>query len=162
MEVIAMLTNQHLGSMSLAAALCLGLSTGGIAASSNAHSRKLVAQAEVPTAPASPQDDAKPSGQAGMSEDIMDDDMMGSGMMSMDRSGMMGRGGGAWPRRAMGMMSISEGARLKIIFAIVDTNGDGALSFDEIMAVHKRVFDVIDANKDGKVTMEELQAFIRH
>jgi len=92
---------------------------------------------------------------------MMDDDMMGGGMMGMGRSGMMGRGSGAWPGRAMGMMSMSVGARMKIIFAIVDTNGDGTLSFDEVMAIHKRVFDAIDANNDGKVTMEELQAFMR-
>jgi hypothetical protein len=49
----------------------------------------------------------------------------------------------------------------KIMFAIADTNGDGALSFDEVSAIHKRVFDAADANKDGKLTREEIQAFIR-
>ncbi len=49
----------------------------------------------------------------------------------------------------------------KIIFAIADTNGDGALSFEEVTAIHKRVFDAADANKDGKLTPEEIQAFIR-
>jgi Ca2+-binding EF-hand superfamily protein len=48
----------------------------------------------------------------------------------------------------------------KIFFAIADTNGDGALSFEEVTAIHKRVFDAADANKDGKLTPEEIQAFI--
>lgn len=50
---------------------------------------------------------------------------------------------------------------MKIMFAIADSNGDGALSFEEIMAMHKRVFDAADSNKDGKVTQEELQAFFQ-
>jgi len=48
-----------------------------------------------------------------------------------------------------------------MIFAVVDANGDGALSFDEIMAVHKRVFDAMDAKKDEKVTPEEMQSFMQ-
>jgi hypothetical protein len=47
------------------------------------------------------------------------------------------------------------------MFAIVDANGDGALSFDEVMIIHKRIFDQVDANKDSKVTPEEMQAFMR-
>jgi len=50
---------------------------------------------------------------------------------------------------------------IKVMFAIADTNGDGALSFEEVKAVHKRIFDRVDANKDGKVTPEEIQIFIR-
>ena len=54
-----------------------------------------------------------------------------------------------------------HGPTMKIMFAIADTNGDGALSFDEVTALHKRIFDRIDANRDGKVTPEEIQAFFR-
>ncbi len=86
---------------------------------------------------------------------------MGPGMMGqipgaqpaqagMMRPGMMGQG-------AMGMPA----HMMKIFFAIADANGDGALSFDEVTAIHKRIFDTVDANKDGKVTPEELQAFMR-
>jgi Ca2+-binding EF-hand superfamily protein len=82
---------------------------------------------------------------------------MGSGMMS---PGMMGRmhrammgmtGGGATMPRHM----------MKIMFAIMDADGDGTLSFEEVMAIHKRIFNAIDANKDGKVTVEEVEAFMR-
>src|SRR5215217_480163 len=58
-------------------------------------------------------------------------------------AGMMGHG-----QSPMGSM-MGSGHMLKMMFAIADTNGDGALSFEEVMAIHKRVFDAVDANKDG-------------
>jgi len=50
---------------------------------------------------------------------------------------------------------------MKVMFAMADTNNDGGLSFEEVMAVHKRIFDMIDTNKDGKVTLEEMQTFMQ-
>jgi len=79
--------------------------------------------------------------------------MGGMGMGGM--GGMMGHMSGMNRGRAGG------GHMVKVMFAIADTNGDGALSFDEVMAIHKRIFDAIDANKDGKVTPEELQRFMQ-
>jgi hypothetical protein len=73
---------------------------------------------------------------------------MGQDMM---QPGMMG---------AMPMMRM-RGHMMKIMFAIADTDGDGALSFEEITAIHKRIFDKMDANKDGKVTSDEVQDFMR-
>ena len=73
--------------------------------------------------------------------------MMG-GMM---QPGMMG---------AMPMMGM-RGHMMKVMFAIADVDGDGALSFEEVTAIHKRIFDKVDADKDGKVTPEEVQAFMR-
>ncbi|CAN7330818.1 EF-hand domain-containing protein [Rhizobium sp. LjRoot258] len=64
--------------------------------------------------------------------------------------GMMG---GGMPMMAM------RGHTMKIMFAVADADGDGALSFEEVTAIHKRIFDSVDANKDGKVTTDELQAF---
>ena len=77
-----------------------------------------------------------------------------SGMMGHGGS-MMGGGGRMGGMSQMGGMRggmMGGGHMMKVMFAIADTNGDGALSFDEVTAVHKRIFDVIDANKDGKVT----------
>jgi len=54
-----------------------------------------------------------------------------------------------------------HGHMMKIMFAVADTSGDGALSFDEIAAVHRRIFDRVDSDKDGKVTLDEVEAFIR-
>lgn len=143
-------------SLALATALCIVLVSVASAARSGTSSHALVAQADTPAAAGSAQEGAKDASPGGMTDDMMDEDMMGMG-----RSGMMGHGMGDRTGRAMGMMPMSGAARMKVMFAIVDTNGDGALSFEEITAVHKRVFDVIDANKDGKVTMEELRAFMQ-
>jgi len=80
--------------------------------------------------------------------------MMGMGMgqpgmmgMGMERPGMMGMGGGSHFRMMMPMM-----------MAMMDTNNDGALSLEEVQAVHARMFTFIDKNKDGKVTPDEVQA----
>ncbi|MBX5153921.1 EF-hand domain-containing protein [Rhizobium lentis] len=85
--------------------------------------------------------------------------MPGSGMMP---GGMMGRGMMMQPGMTGGMPPMSmRGQMMKIMFAIADTDGDGALSFEEVTAIHKRIFDSVDANRDGKVTPEEMQAFWR-
>ncbi|TCU23231.1 EF hand domain-containing protein [Rhizobium azibense] len=82
----------------------------------------------------------------------------GSGMMpgGMGRNMMMPSGMmGGMPMMAM------RGHVMKIMFAVADADGDGALSFEEVTAIHKRIFDSVDANNDGKVTTEEMQAFMR-
>jgi Ca2+-binding EF-hand superfamily protein len=78
--------------------------------------------------------------------------MMGPEMMGRMHRAMIGMtdGGASMPRHMM-----------KIMFAIMDADGDGTLSFEEVMAIHKRIFNAIDANKDGKVSLEELEAFMR-
>ena len=68
------------------------------------------------------------------------------GMMGCGQPGMMGMGGGHF-RMMMPMM-----------MAMMDTNNDGALSLEEVQAVHARMFTFIDKNKDGKVTPDEVQA----
>lgn len=74
--------------------------------------------------------------------------MMGRNMM---HSGMMG-----------GMpMGATRGHMMKIMFAIADADGDGALSFEEVSTIHKRIFDKVDADKNAKVTPEEMRAFMR-
>ncbi|NLS18702.1 EF-hand domain-containing protein [Rhizobium sp. P40RR-XXII] len=110
-----------------------------------------------PHHPANSTQAASPSATGGMSgqgeggmpgSNMMPGDMMGRGMM---QPGMMG---------GMPMMG-AHGPIMKILFAIADTNGDGALSYEEMTAIHKRIFDTVDANNDGKVTPEEMQAFWR-
>jgi hypothetical protein len=81
---------------------------------------------------------AAQAGQPGM----MPPGMMGRGMMGR---GMMGR----------------RGHMMKVMFAIADADGDGALSFEEVTVIHKRIFDSVDADNDGKVTLDEVQAFMR-
>ena len=73
----------------------------------------------------------------------------GQGMMQQGRQGpgMMGRGG---------MMG---GGMMRVMFAITDADGDGALSLEEFQEVHARIFNAADADDDGRVTPEEMQAF---
>ncbi|WDZ81563.1 EF-hand domain-containing protein (plasmid) [Ensifer adhaerens] len=78
-------------------------------------------------------------------------EMMPGAMMGGRRSGM---------RDGM-RQGIMYGHMMKIMFAVADVDGDGALSFEEVTAIHKRIFDKADANKDGKVTPEEMQGFMR-
>lgn len=68
---------------------------------------------------------------------------MGHGMMGQHdpRTGMMGQG------------------MMRIMFAIMDADGDGALALKEVQDIHARIFRHIDADKDDQVTMEEIQAF---
>lgn len=74
---------------------------------------------------------------------------------TMSGAMMHGMMGGRMP---MGPM---RGHMMKIMFAVADVDGDGALSFEEVMAVHKRIFDSVDASNDGKVTLEEMRTFMQ-
>lgn len=113
-----------------------------------------VAQAAPSTEPGDTagQDQGAQPAQPGMMPPGMMGQGMGHGMTGgMMQPGMMG---------AMPMMRMRR-HMMKIMFAIADTDGDSALSFEEITAIHRRIFDKVDANKDGKVTTEEVQAFMR-
>jgi hypothetical protein len=44
---------------------------------------------------------------------------------------------------------------------LMDTDGDGALSLEEVQAAHAKIFKSIDADKHGKVTPTEVQMFFR-
>jgi len=88
------------------------------------------------------------TGQGGMMCGMMGEgDMMGRGMM---RGGMMGGG-------AMGPPVVM----MRIIFALMNSDGDGTIELPEFQAAHERIFKAMDRNKDGKLTQEEMQAFMR-
>jgi hypothetical protein len=98
------------------------------------------------------QDQGAQRAQPGVMPPAMMNQGTGQGMMGeMMQPGMMG---------AMPMMRM-RGHMMKVMFAIADTDGDSALSFEEITAIHKRIFDKVDTDKDGKVTPEEMQEFMR-
>jgi EF hand domain-containing protein len=85
---------------------------------------------------------------------MIGDRMMGGGMMS--REGMMGAG-----RMGMGQPGGMAPMMMRMMFSLMDADGDGKLSLQEFQAAHERIFKAMDANKDGFVTFEELQNFIR-
>ena len=81
-----------------------------------------------------------------------------------ERSGMMGGGGmmgrGMMARGMMGSDAMGPPIMFRMVFALMDADGDGVLSLAEFQAAHERIFKAMDSNKDGKLTLEEMQAFV--
>jgi hypothetical protein len=94
---------------------------------------------ETPSAGAQEQEAPKMTGEDMMGR--MGQNMMGHGMM---RPGMM-----------------RHGMHMRVMMILMDTDGDGALSLEEVQAAHAKIFKVIDADKDGKVTPTEAEVFFR-
>jgi len=68
-------------------------------------------------------------------------------------SSMMGHGG------MMGRGMMGPPVMMRIMFSLMDSDGDGTISLQEFQAAHERIFKGMDANKDGRLTPEEMQAF---
>jgi len=90
-----------------------------------------------------------PTGQEGTSP-MGQGGMMGHGMMG---GHMMGRG-------MMGGSAMGPRFMMRMMFALMDADGDGTISLQEFQAAHERIFKAMDSNKDGRLTLEEMQAFI--
>jgi len=69
--------------------------------------------------------------------------------------GMMGRGG------MMGPGTMGSGMMMRMLFALMDSDGDGTISLQEFQAAHERIFKAMDANKDGRLTLDEIQSFMQ-
>ena len=84
---------------------------------------------------------------------------MGGGMMGgEDTMGHMGGGMMCHGMKGHGMMG--HGMFKRMIFALMDTDGDGTLSLEEFQAAHAKIFKAMDTNKDGKLTPAEIEAFM--
>jgi hypothetical protein len=116
--------------------------------------------AETPGTQQSPKAQPTPGGPGGM---------MGMPGMMGDHPGMMGGHPGitgmmgpdyghhGWDRERGAVGSVMA----RIIFSLMDADGDGKLTLQEWQAAHERIFKAMDTDHDGTVTLEEMQAFMR-
>ncbi len=80
---------------------------------------------------------------------------MGHGMMGQgNMMGMMGQ-------RGMDRGMTGHPLMMRIMFILMDSNGDGIISLQEFQAAHERIFKAMDSNKDGGLTLEEMQVFMQ-
>jgi len=82
--------------------------------------------------------------------------MMGPRMMG---HGMMNRG--HWQHDWHQGPDFASPMMMRMIFGLMDADGDGKLTLQEFHAAHERIFKAMDTDHDGTVTFEEMQAFIR-
>jgi hypothetical protein len=108
-----------------------------------------------PTQQQTPQQDTGHDSMAGQ-RGMAGRGMMGHGNM-MSMMGQRGMGGGM--QGPMGMMG--RPFIMRIMFILMDSNGDGAISLQEFQAAHERIFKAMDSNKDGGLSLDEMQAFMQ-
>lgn len=102
------------------------------------------------------QEGAGRMGQGSMTGGGAEGGMMGRDMMA---GGMMGRG--MMRHDMMGGGAMGPPIMLRIMFALMDSDGDGTVSLQEFQVAHERIFKAMDSNKDGQLTSEEIQSFMQ-
>lgn len=76
----------------------------------------------------------------------------------MSGGGMMGRA--MKGRGTMGGDAMGPPVIFRMMFALMDADGDGTVSLAEFQVAHERIFKAMDSNKDGKLTLDEMLAFM--
>jgi hypothetical protein len=88
------------------------------------------------------------------------------GMMGMRGEGppMMrqgyGRGEDGRAGRRGGGATMAHGAAMRVVFALMDADGDGEVSLEEWLEAHERIFIHMDREGDGQVSMEDMMGFM--
>ena len=89
---------------------------------------------------------------------------MGHGMMRQCMRQCMAedsRTGEGWRKHDMRRGGMMGSVAMRIIFALMDPDGDGTVSLEEFQAAHARIFKAMDTDKDGTVSQEEMLVFMR-
>jgi hypothetical protein len=77
----------------------------------------------------------------------------------MAEEGMIGHG---WRKHGtMGRGGMMGPFAMRMIFALMDRDGDGTISLQEFQAAHESIFKAMDSDKDGTVSQEEMLDFMR-
>jgi Ca2+-binding EF-hand superfamily protein len=63
-------------------------------------------------------------------------------------------------RSMMGGGVMGAPLMMRMMFALMDADGDGKISLQEFQTAHERIFKAMDSNKDGQLTPDEMAAFI--
>jgi len=53
-----------------------------------------------------------------------------------------------------------SGPMMRMMMAMIDTDANGTLSLEEVLAVHRRLFAYADTDGDGELTPEEIRLFM--
>ncbi len=61
----------------------------------------------------------------------------------------------------MGPGNMGSGVMMRMLFGLMDADGNGTVSLQEFQSAHERIFKAMDANKDGQLTLEEIQGFMQ-
>ena len=66
----------------------------------------------------------------------------------------------------MGMRGMMGGAMgppvmMRMMFGLMDADGDGTVSLEEFKAAHERIFKAMDADRNGQLTLDEMLTFMR-
>jgi Ca2+-binding EF-hand superfamily protein len=59
-----------------------------------------------------------------------------------------------------GGMPMHSGMMPVMMMAMMDTDGNGSISFEEVEAVHRRIFNMLDSDKNGELSQDEMRAFV--